>query len=151
MTYSFYDTDIFNTCNEEYDISGDDYLELLKLCEKYCCYFSLLFGEDSKYIELFKPFRLPYDDMLRNVSYCMDCIPMYFPITEETIKLLMSVSDSIFGFPYKHKTTADLTFYRRDKTIFLSSTTHDGVCTLTPIENENVENIISNELWIKED
>ena len=166
MEYFFYDTDIFNTCNEEYDISGYEYLKLLTLCEKYCCYFSLCFGEKSEYIEIFTPFELPDIGFTKSENYCKiernskmkDLTSlieigrtMYFKITEKTIKLLMTLSDSIFGLPYLdiYKTTADLAFYRSDKSTFFSSTTHEGICTLFPTDNENVESIISNSHWTK--
>ncbi len=48
-SYTYYDTNIFGDCNEEYDIQGEKYVELLKLCFKFSATFSfMIYGGNKK-------------------------------------------------------------------------------------------------------
>ena len=159
--YKFYDTDPMGLGWEEYDIVGNDYVDLIKTC---CLYSKTLFlrisGERINGISELERFRISKGDNITFVPdhyYRMikcDKYPdefRYYNICPELCDLLLHISNCIFhwidGWGYHNP--EDPTFYREDGSVFFTSVIHDGVCTLTPREDENVDHIVEKEHWIK--
>lgn len=152
--YVFRDTDI--TGFEEYDIVGDDYKTLIDTCCKYCTVMSL-YITDSKlnHLDELEKFRIPKNENIKfiyehyggNPAYWASV--KYYRVCPELKELLLKISDSIFkwlnGWGYKNPD--DPTFYRKDGSVFFTSTIHDGECILMPKENEDVTGILSNKNW----
>ena len=170
--FIFRDTDISGF--EEYDISDIDYEELILTCSKYCFSFSLR----TTYPNAFFPnglekFKIPLNYEVEkvyshyyaiftnspsksNVFTYLDGIDInkyvtHYKITEESIKLIFKISKSLFtmGCTPEHNRPEDITFFRRDKSVFLKSITHDGICELTPRSNEDVSDIVAKPNWIR--
>ena len=65
--YTFFDTNFFGDCNEDFDIAGEDYEKFLKTCYKYSSTFSFTVdGQNKKFIQANLPpelekFRIPMD------------------------------------------------------------------------------------------
>lgn len=160
MKYIFYDSD--ETGFEDYDINGEHFKTLIELCKTYCKFFSLYIYFDDKISEkIMEKFEISnegfadYNNYYINDNKANSYIPIgkkhYYLLNKESIELLFSISDSVFGFLSSHKTDKykpeDLTFYRSDKSEFFSSETHEGECSLFPIDTEDVSAIISVGRW----
>lgn len=159
--YKFYDTDPMGLGWEEYDIVGDDYVDLIKTCCQYSKTLLLrISGEKINGISELERFRIFKSDNITfmpdhyyRITKC-DKNPdefRYFNICPELCDLLIHISNSIFhwidGWGYCNP--EDPTFYRGDGSVFFTSVIHDGVCTLTPREDECVDHIVEKEHWIK--
>ena len=143
--YRFRDTD--DSGWEEYDIAGDRYFELIDLCCKYCCTVSFVVcfsAIDESFFEKIKRFLIKSEYMEEGYE------TLYYSISPEVADALKNVSNSIFSWTFVAIGAEDLTFYREDKSIFLKSVTHDGICDIFPREEEDISNIISQGHWEKD-
>ncbi len=156
--FVFYDTD----CNgeEEYDISGEEYRTLIKLCCKYCDTLSLRITHiDTSFVNELEKFATKKTN--ENISvyqhyYGADMNAQllseirYYKICDELERTLLSISDSVFKWIYGwgYTNPEDPVFYRHDGSVFFHSIVHDGKCVLTPQANENVAPIILNKHWL---
>ncbi len=159
--FVFYDTD----CNgeEEYDIFGEEYRTLIKACCKYCNTLSLrITHPDTSFVNELEKFATNKTN--ENISVYqhyfgtdMDAQCLYeiryYKICEELERTLLSISDSVFKWIYGWGQTnpEDPVFYRHDGSVFFYSIVHEGKCALIPQANENVEQIISNNHWLKQE
>lgn len=161
IRYNFYDTDPMGC--EEYDIAGSDYCTLLETCFHYCTTFSLLVDlqceNSSMLIANLEKYRLPVTDEVRHVydhygQFEGDKLRNYeirhYDLTDTVKREILAVTDSIFkwicGWGYNNP--ADPAFYREDGSVFFCSLIHEGVCTLSPREGEDVEQVIGGKMWI---
>ena len=157
--YVFYDTNVLYDCDEVYDICKDEYRELLKTCFKYSSYFSFMIaGEGYKNILKNLPAELDkysiefdenFDNVYRRYSLWTKEICCYIACPE-TYNLLLSISDSIFKWKTDRmydRNPEDLTFFRKDGSVFMNSVAHEGECSIYPRPEENITSILSKGNW----
>lgn len=156
--YKFYDTD--TTGWEEYDISGENFKELIRACGKYCKTLSLrITGPEVLFVEELDAYCVPKD---KNITYVYEHYyygltaenqpdVKYYRVCPELCALLPRIADSIFKWinGWEYTNPEDPVFYRADGSLFFSSTIHEGECILTPREGEDVSSVISQEHWIE--
>ncbi|MBE6949668.1 MAG: hypothetical protein E7456_07490 [Ruminococcaceae bacterium] len=150
--YVFYDTDL--TGQAQYDISGNEYLELIKTCCKYSTTFSLKITNTSHSIfkELAR-YKIPVTQSVLNAyqHYSDKSDIHHYRLYNEIQETLLNTCGSIFqwinGWGYTNPD--DPAFYRDDGSVFFESTIHEGICILYPLENEDISTIIENKLWIE--
>ena len=140
--YFFYDTDIYE--NEEYDIRGQDYENLIRTCCRYSAVLYLKYLEPNlqlydklKKFEITKPQNIP-DDPSRYSPYCKK---RYYTVCPELCSILLSSANGIFEWTsmWYLKHPDDPIFYRNDGTAFFASDIHNGSCAIMPREDENIE------------
>lgn len=140
--YNFYDTDILG--NDEYDIAGEKYTELLKMCFKYSELFSLRYSEGNfkVYFELAEYEVRTYAD---NVS---DYKVVYYRACPKTYDILVKNANSIFCWMNnENNNPEDLMFFRSDGSILFSSVIHNGCLSLW-MRDEDFSSVINDELWL---
>lgn len=147
--YRFFDTDV--TGAEEYDISGEQYQKLLQTCFQYSATVSVILSPwYVNQIEAWEPYRIPITPTVQEVyghygvpsELAPDRINGYeirhYRLALPMQELILAQTDSIFKwrswFGCNHPD--DLTFYRADGSVFFTSTTHEGECTLFLREDE---------------
>ena len=159
-TYNFYDTDL--TGWAEYDITGEDYKELMRTCCKYSktMSFTIMKPSGISYVEELKKFAVEKEDNIQDASIKygypfseFQPYVQYYRVCLELCELLVSMTDSIFKLKYNSDISNpdDPIFYRADGSVFFSSVIHEGEITLYPRENEDVSAIISKEHWIEKE
>lgn len=152
--YKFFDTDSYG--NMEFDISGQDYIQLLEICFKYSSTMSMLIDKrrlagDSRLLELEKH-RLPLTDTVKGVyghypfsdMDSFDAMSPYeirhYSLNPHTRPVISSITCSLFtwmcGWEFMNPT--DPAFYRNDGSVFFSSIIHEGECTIMPKESEDI-------------
>ena len=158
--YNFYDTD--PTGWEEYDISGEDYKELMRTCCKYSktMSFIILDPDVVSYLNELEKFNVEKDDNIidEKVRYGrpgqkIQPYRKYYRVCPELCELLISMTDSIFKLllGWGQTNPDDPTFYRADGSVFFSSIIHEGEITLYPRDDEDVSNIVSKPHWIEKE
>lgn len=159
--YKFYDTDVTGT--ELYDISGARYRQLLEVCFRYCTSVAMclyvdanvdLLAMESCSLPVTSRVRQQYthygrfteDDYNHNHTYRL----VHYALEPEVKRFLLSHTDGIFKWTYawENENPDDLSFFRPDGTAFFSSVVHEGECTLSPIEGEDVSDILHDPRWI---
>lgn len=156
--YVFYDTNVFGDCSEELDITSENYKKLLMLCFKYSTSLSFMIsGEGIRTIVESLPkkldeYRIDEDDNVLDVY--MRYMDGYkdircYTACPETYDLVLGINDSLFKWinGRGNKKPEDLTFYRKDGSVFFSSVIHEGECFLYPRDNEDVSSVVSNGKW----
>lgn len=158
--YKFYDTDLSG--REELDICGEAYYSLMQTCFHYCDSFSIYVRIDGKpHVNIpreLERFRIPVTEQVisayRHYSETLDRKTheiRHYALCSEVQEILLNITDSIFkwicGWGYANP--EDPAFFRSDGTVFFSSLIHEGECTLSPNENENIKIVISNNNWVK--
>ena len=163
--YIFTDTDYEGRGEEEHDITGEDYKELIRTCAKYCDSFAFVSGRDNPYPQIpldIQKYALDIDTSIKErLGYRKFAISLtemtdygwifHFKVCPETIDWLLSVSSDIYNWYFsdpKNSYPEDLTFYRKDGSVFFSSVTHEGYCELTVRDDEDVSHIISKDHWL---
>ena len=147
--YIFYDTD--ESGNEDYDICGAHYKQLIHLCCQYCTVFSTVVTQPfSEIYGALKQFEIvkPSNIEIITGQYGPNGVTRFFyicPELEEVLLKIQGIFDWMDGWG-KHN-PMDPTFYREDGSVLFTSTIHDGYCLICPNENENVEKIITNDHW----
>ena len=158
--YKFYDTDI--TGWEEYDIKGEDYKELMRICCKYSktMSFTILDSDVVSYIHELEVYATEKEENIHDVSIKYSFpgkknqpYVRYYRTCPELCNLLLTMSDSIFNLQCDcdFSNPDDPIFYRADGSVFFSSVIHEGEITLYPREDEDVSSIISKEHWIEKE
>lgn len=151
--YNFYDTDI--TGNDEYDICDQEYKELIKICCKYSSYMSLIItNRNSSLLNKIRKYQIEKNE---NINYEFDhynknsIVIRYYKICPQLCEILLNETNSINSWinGWGFTNPEDPTFYREDGTVFFTSTIHEGVYSLFVRDNENLENILSSDLWIE--
>ena len=158
--YKFYDTDL--TGQEDYDIAGDQYKNLLKLCFKHSSTVSVIISPNYvDNIQSWEKYQIPVTPNVQNVYYHYGQPSSENPnkIGHYEIRhyrldgglqdLLISHTDSIFKWTYAwgYNNPDDLAFFRPDGSVFFSSIVHEGECTLSINEGEEVRGFISDDYW----
>ncbi len=147
--YRFYDSDIKGNAN--YDIAGNEYIELIDFCCQNACVLSFSYPKESeKRFKQIKNFKIRTEESYSLQGYNNS----YYKICLEVSGFLKNNSRSFFDWVCwkngEFRTMAEnLVFFRTDGTILLSSDTHNGKITLRP-RDEDVSKIVSNPLWIEE-
>ena len=145
--YRYYYTDEYGF--EEWDIEGNNYIELMETCFKYSSKLSLIFWDNfaNPLEEVLKPFEIPQIESAVT-NYSGSYVKCY-KTCPELLDFMLKTSDSLFkwinGWDYTNP--EDPTFYRKDDSIFFASTIHEGECILMPKEDEDVFNIVCKEHW----
>lgn len=157
IKYKFYDTD--STGKEDYDITGEDYKELIQTCCKYCTVLSLRITDPQtcfiKELEQYRIFMendiaIAYMHYYREFSIEYQKKVRFYRVTSALCELLLHISDSVFQwiFAYDYHNPEDPVFYRTDGSIFFDSVIHEGYCTLRPREDEDISRILSRGNWV---
>ena len=149
--YRFYDTDKDGML--EYDIFGEEYKKLICVCCMYSSIVSLNFYNEDN-LESIEKFKILEKENKSPLSNTLKGKRRYYKVCPELCSILQNEVDSFFAWlsfiDGKGLKPEDLTFFREDGTIFLSSCTHEGVITLRPRKDENITKIIANPLWKEE-
>lgn len=151
--YDYYDTDELG--NLEYDLCGDEYLLLLRICFMYSTSVSFII-RSSSVPELSSVHRdrglvpLYVQKNYRKYSIQVSQI-RHYRLTAQVQEAICKVTNCIFSWidGWGHHNPEDLIFYRSDGSVFFSSAVHEGKCSLYVDENEDVSALISNEHWIQ--
>ena len=161
--YRFYDTDAAGT--KTYDISGARYRQLLGTCFQYCTSVAMCVHQDvnADFLSI-ESFALPVTSRLRVQyghygSFAADDRNetktyqlVHYVLEPEVKRFLLTRADGIFQWTYawESENPDDLTFFRPDGSVFFSCRAREGVCTLSPAEDEDVSLILSDPRWIGE-
>lgn len=156
-------TTLYYFTNENHEVEGLDYLNLIRCCTQYCTHFSLVFWRS----QLFGRYQLPVVPYLCKATQwrqtpAQGCyeehFKCYYQCTEDAITYLYRRVNNLFDWVrawedegLKTDNPEDITFYREDGSVFFQSITHEGDCWLFPREGEFVEDIISRPGWKKAD
>ena len=153
VKYKFLDTD--DTGEEDYDIEGEDYRELIDACRQYCSVVSFDIYpkyEDAEYLMQIQQHLIKRDNIYRVLDGCVTgSNKRYYTVCAEMCELLKK-GNNIFSWFWEKEPPfhfENLTFYRNDGTVFFESITHEGECYLYAKETEDVIRIVSNEHWEK--
>ena len=159
LKYEFYDYDWDGKNEYSFDITGEDYKNLIDVCCKYSSVVSFIFFKRNKNINLsqeLEPYRITCPD---SITHTFDHYKYYNLVKNDEIRyyrvcaevqcILVHYAESIFEWiqGWDFNNPEDPTFYRNDGSVFFTSTIHEGELSLTPRENENVSNIISLDGW----
>lgn len=155
--YKFFD---WSLTDDESGLDEEAYQKLIKFCCDICEVVSFVIIEPSicskKIQESLGKFSIPHP---QNITYKFHYYDIngewlgfspvyYYRVCPELCQLLLNSATGIFdwvGYTYPE----DPTFYRSDGSVFFTSTTHEGILTLMPRENEDVSDIISCENWLE--
>ena len=161
MNYVFFDTDLL-TGNEDYDIVGADYAELIQTCFRYSEYFSVWFSPHVQWAEKLKPYEITVDpacfeyapprdskpshiaDIVIYLHFYRICPELYTILTDN----IHSIWEWIDGWDFKNPENPH--FYRADGTCFFMCNTHDGECFFYAREDEDVSVVVNKEHWYRE-
>lgn len=158
--YYFYDTDY--TGFAEYDITGNAYKTFLDICFRYAHSVSFYVSPNyRKDLSEILPYQLPISENIKKLypnyteADSRDLWPksytiMHFTLTPQVKDFLCRQTDHLWGWTYwlgNEENPDDIYFFRKDESVFFSSTIHEGECTLHPRENEDVSAIINNGVW----
>lgn len=152
-TYEFSDTD--ETGNEEYNLDGEEYRTLIEKCGEYCTVFSLIVtNEKSQLLEKLHRLEIPKNE---NITYEFEHYKncnlkiKYYMVCRESMGEILSNTKGIFCFinGWGYSNPEDLTFYRKDGSVFFTSTVHEGECKLFVDDTkEDVSQILSSGVWM---
>lgn len=154
MNYIFFDYN--DDTNEEYNIQGEDYRELLRVCFRYSEMCSVWFSPHIHWVEKLKPYEISVDpdrfeyappyghededkgDIIIQLHFYRNCPELH--------QLLVDYTYDIWnGWDYEQP--AFLHFYRADGTCFFMSDTHDGKCAFYPRVGEDISSVVSKAHW----
>lgn len=160
-SYRFFDTDANGTA--DYDITGAQYRRLLDVCFQYCTTFSVIImpGCFTQSISDWEIYRIPvtpsvqlaYRHYGKPSAEALSKVGSYeifhYRLTPSMKQMISKQTNSLFSWVsgWGYNNPSDPVFYREDGSIFFSSLIHEGECTLSPIESEDVSQIISDGLW----
>lgn len=139
--------------NEEYDISGKEYITLISTCLQYSRYMSFRISSVDTNIpvrmlqhkvETSQEIMKVYSHYGNNVGKILTLI-----VYNELIEDMLQVSTSVFGWinGWNLVRPEDFAFYREDYSVFFYSRIHEGYCYLFAREDENVDNVIKGHGW----
>lgn len=150
--YVFNDTDSYG--NAEYDITGEEYLNLMRKCCECTKSFSLYHKDfNTRIYKELEPYKIKSEIINKNDYQGNNYIEeiAYYSVCSETFDIITTQVKAIFNWirGWGYNNPEDPTFYRENGTVFLDSSIHNGVVRMFPI-NEDVSEIIKNELWRQE-
>ena len=159
MNYYFYDTDLMG--QDDYDIRGESYRELIDVCCRFSTSFSLaLWDKNSPVALALKEYEIKERETLhpyyrfwsKQKNGWSAYVVCYYRVCEETCQILKDITESVFDWCQRKEVPGgeDPSFYREDGSIFFSSEIHDGFLHLAPLESESPFDRISPEHWTKE-
>ena len=155
MKYKFYDTDTYGF--EDYDIIGEDYIELIKLCIRYSKTVCFRRYEYNVIVpSQIEKYRLPINETIvcnfpyyRSTPNVAKWQLYHFELSKEVCEWIMSVANSIWD--WKHysdkRLLEDPMFFREDGSVFFRSIIHEGEICIHPIDGEDVSSVVSNGHW----
>lgn len=148
--YVFYDTDYEG--NEEYDIRGEAYEQLIRICCQYSTVLYLKYMQpDLQAVDLLKSFEIekPQNISEDPVIHLPYCDKRYYRVCPELCEVLLHVADGIFEWlsGWGFENPEDPTFYRSDGTVFFVSVVHNGFCALIPREDEDLGGLLQAVEW----
>ena len=153
-SYMFFNWNDYS--DDDIDLTKEEYENLLSISCKYCDTVAFFITDENvKFQEKLEPFRIakPSNIVYPFTTKCKDeeLGIRFYKACPELCKIMIESIGSIFewlnarGF----KNPEDPTFYRSDGSVFLDTTIHEGVLTLTPREDEDVSSILADSRWIK--
>lgn len=136
---------------EDYDILGNEYINLINLCFQYSEYFTLLFK--NSYIDTsIKPYkteiRIPDDITGFTTSEYFE--RRFFKCNDASRNYMYNITDNLFDLVNRNELKnkpEDPIFYRKDGSVFFWSMIHEGICILSNRENEDVMDVVSKHGW----
>lgn len=158
--YFFFDNDLDGTCNN--DIKDNNYILLMLRCFKYCSTVSFRIHPDvsicselNRFIvptttPVFKLYQSMGESCVRTATGLVPFTIVQYELSEPVREFILSASNSIWGWikNFNYDNPEDISFFRPDGTVFLQTCTHDGECALTPLEHEDVDDIILGNAWV---
>lgn len=165
MKYSFYDTDKYG--DEEYNIEGDDYFNLIKTCFKYSESVTFKVFKSNNNVDIIPSWMEQYrleENLITSKSNKPDrnlkkkyksLAPIaethHFILSDPVCEWMLSITDNIWGWSNfsNPPTPEDPQFFRADSSLFFSSISHDGECTFYPRAYEDISAIVSKKHWHK--
>lgn len=154
--YKFYKYYYEDNADGEYDISNEDFENLIRTCCKYSAILSLNYynfdGKKALFKKKLEKFKSLNGFPLVSFVECHNHggTRVYYDVCPELCEILLDSANSIFDewvSGWKMYGPDDPTFYREDGTVFMNTVTHDYEITLRPRENEDVSEIISKKGW----
>ena len=136
MVYCYFSRDYFNNCGN-FPMSQPHYEVLLQVCCIYSERFSLRIGDPNyPLLTALDAWKLPNNGTFR--------------VCEETQHILRKSVKSVFDFSRycAPGCPEDLAFFRKDGSVFMESTGHEGVCSLYPREDEDVSKVLGFGRWV---
>ena len=144
----------------EYDILGQDYLDLLSLCFQHCSSFTARYAvsvyyrvDIPQYLQKFRiPLTVKNTAVYKWYGYSSESCEnevAHFSLSAEVMDFLVKRTDDFFRWIANSEcqNLEDLAFFRKDGSVFLHSSTHNGVCILEPLDTEDVSRVISKPGW----
>lgn len=150
MNYIFFDYN--DDTNEDCDIQGEDYRELLRVCFQYSEVFSVWISPFMALSDQLKPYEItvarncyeyapPYDDSAFLHFYRI-CPEVYWILTDHIHSIWEWIDN---GHNFNNPETPH--FYRSDGTCFFMCDAHNGACYFYTREGEDVSSVVSRGNW----
>lgn len=146
--YTFFDRNYYSNSGIFF-IAGEHYRILLRKCFKYGMYLSLkVYDETAPFIKELDTWKVhdlsEVSDFIQPTQY-----RLYFANTD-VYNLFLKKTTSILEYrcwsvnmPYE-----DVSFIRKDGSIFFSSIFHEGECSIYPCNDEDVSDILKQGHWL---
>jgi len=164
MRYTYYDYDPVS--KEEFDIIGEDYIELMKLCVKYSktvCFRKFIHLEYNSHIpERLEKYRLQINENTIKPYYgnyrhsCFKTLTdeakeqLYLlELSEEVIEWLLSITNDVWDWDRgaDKLLPEDPVFFREDDSVFADSIIHNGEFSIYPRDGEDVSSVVTKDHW----
>lgn len=151
IKYLFFDTDISG--KEERDISGKDYENLIQTCCQYCSFFSLIVtNKDCSLLKELATHEIPKSEKIsfQFNHYGDDLEIKYYRVSQQLCETILANTNTLFSWinGWNFANPEDPTFYRKDGSVFFTSTIHEGECSLMVKEDEDVSKITNDFRWV---
>ena len=158
--YKFYNANTAGT--QLYDICGTRYRRLLKACFLYSASVAMWVRADTEldmqHIASFRRKVTPpikahydyYDDFTQGDTDRTNTFRLVrYLLTPDVKRFILNRTDSIFKWTCAlgSDNPEDLVFFRPDGTVFFALYSQEGVCTLNPIEGEDISPILMDPHW----
>ena len=129
-------------------IAGAEYSALIKLCCIHSEYGSLTFTSQEQAKHFSKFLCIDKIEPINNVKERRK-YRGYFRNSTETEQFLCTHVNEIFQWIDfdGYCNPEDLTFYRKDGSVFFWSETHEGICAIFNQKEEDISSIVSNRGW----
>lgn len=164
--YISYDFDDEDDGEKSISIYGKNFEMLMEKCFEYSTCFSMIFRPANDPITF--PAEITHDNTYDYTEYdkyiiksgktnkwpgspgaACGGIIRYYKCCEDTLNMILSISDTIFDFAYwwDNLNPEDPCFYRADGTVLLASEIHEGKCYLFPKDSEDFDEIFNTIKW----
>lgn len=153
MAYDFVGDDDCLEKDEEIDIRGEKYKELIEVCFRYSAYFSFVFREKSIPVSGLERFLVASkitDRWPGTWSGGLHKLSLY-SCNKITKSILQSHVNSLFSWVscWGNGNPEDLAFYRRDKSVFFYMVAHEGMAKFLERPAEDIRAVLSAGGWEK--